>query len=456
MPRLPGFQPKNHYEAIASLTMSDAHSLIKVQTTVALAHCVATNTNKTYSSAWKSWLRVAEIFNYPVSCIQPYTHQPVPMLQLQGTIIQYISWQCGVCRLSPRSVRKTYLPGIAKTLDRAMLTTHFRESSKSSMVKCVLDGYRNIWVRQHPTSDSIKVPFTTVLAQEAIKYVTEGKLTVHGIHLTGPHVDTIILRYRLQTALLFGIFFLLRKSEYLTVDPTNRPRPVNSRALTRKNIAFYNHINNRILYSDIGTIPAQTIRLTIEFSKTDQLGLGRIVLHCRQHEPNVICIVTMMEHWISYTRDKHGLSESDSLWQIPTYPSLTGAVIDEVMKGTCDLLGLPRSKVSTHSLRYGGTTELAAAGFPQYIIAAYGGWTADSKAMRTYTCLTQPANALVSQHMSRAFLQRPAKEVVNDLLMHRFDQTHSSSNSDSSECDTSRSTLPKRKGGKSAVKKRGK
>ena len=81
----------------------------------------------------------------------------------------------------------------------------------------------------------------------------------------------------------------------------------------------------------------------------------------------------MMEHWISYTRDKYSLSESDSLWQLPTYPLLTGAVIDEVMKDTCDILGLPRSKVSTHSLRYGGATELAAAGFPQYIIAAYGG-----------------------------------------------------------------------------------
>jgi hypothetical protein len=79
------------------------------------------------------------------------------------------------------------------------------------MVKCVLDGYRNIWVRQHPLSDSIKVPFTTVLAQETIKYVTEGSIQVHGMHLTGPGVKITLMRYLLQTALLFGIFFLLRK-----------------------------------------------------------------------------------------------------------------------------------------------------------------------------------------------------------------------------------------------------
>ena len=82
----------------------------------------------------------------------------------------------------------------------------------------------------------------------------------------------------------------------------------------------------------------------------------------------------MIEHWILYTRDKYSLTESDSLWQLPTFQLLTEAVIDEVMKGTCDILGLPRSKISTHSLQYGGATELAASGFPQYIIAAYGGW----------------------------------------------------------------------------------
>jgi hypothetical protein len=164
---------------------------------------------------------------------------------------------------------ETYLLGIAKTLDRVMLTTNFRDASRSYMVKCVLNGYRNIWVRQHPLSDSIKLPFTTVFVQEAIKYVTEGSIQVHGIHSTGPCVDTTLMRYRLQTVLLFGIFFPLQNSEYLTVDPTNRPRLPTSHALLRSSIAFYNHETKRIPYSEIELIPAQTIRLTIKFTKTD-------------------------------------------------------------------------------------------------------------------------------------------------------------------------------------------
>ena len=66
--------------------------------------------------------------------------------------------------------------------------------------------------------------------------------------------------------------------------------------------------------------------------------------------------------------------------------------------------------------------------------------------MRIYTCLAQPANALVSQHMSRAYLRRPAKKVVNDLNMHRFDSNPSSSDFSSSLDSQSRSTLSKRKG----------
>jgi hypothetical protein len=100
MPRLPGFQPKNHYEDISALTMSDARSVIKNQTTIALTHCVATTTNKTYSSALKSWVRVAEIFHYPVSCIQPYSatsattaiaRKPHPVYQLAMRCLQAIT-----------------------------------------------------------------------------------------------------------------------------------------------------------------------------------------------------------------------------------------------------------------------------------------------------------------------------------------------------------------------------
>ena len=84
-----------------------------------------------------------------------------------------------------------------------------------------------------------------------------------------------------------------------------------------------------------------------------------------------------------------------STWPVPVYIPVTHRVIfDELVRSTCDILGLPQSWVSTHSLRY-GRAVLAAAGFPQYISIAYGSWTKKSKARLIYTCLTQSTNALV-------------------------------------------------------------
>jgi hypothetical protein len=39
------------------------------------------------------------------------------------------------------------------------------------IVRCVLDGYRNMRSRQHPSPDSIKIPFTTVLVKKAFRQI---------------------------------------------------------------------------------------------------------------------------------------------------------------------------------------------------------------------------------------------------------------------------------------------
>jgi hypothetical protein len=43
---------------------------------------------------------------------------------------------------------------------------------------------------------------------------------------------------------------------------------------------------------------------------------------------------------------------------------------------------------------------IAAAGFPEYLIAHYGGWCPDSKSMRKYTAPTLQSATLVSAHMA--------------------------------------------------------
>jgi hypothetical protein len=120
---------------------------------------------------------------------------------------------------------------------------------------------------------------------------------------------------------MFGIFFLLRKSEYLTTkDPT--PPSSGAHILGRPSVAFFDRNNAQIPYQRIGHVPAYLIRLVIDFSKPDQLGLGRLLIHCRQDDTDVNCIVSIMENWIASTRDPYELSESSPVWTIADYPDL--------------------------------------------------------------------------------------------------------------------------------------
>ena len=123
------------------------------------------------------------------------------------------------------------------------------------------------------------------------------------------------------------------------------------RILRRHMLAFYDPNNGNIQYAKVGQEKAHSIRLVIQFSKTDPTGHERFVIHCRQPEGSGICIVTIMETWIASRRALYRLTEYDPVWQIPGLPMLNGDTISDVMKATCDVLGLPRDKVSTHSLR---------------------------------------------------------------------------------------------------------
>jgi hypothetical protein len=215
-PRTRGGQPKNHYQALASMdTRYDALTAVESFTNTALLHCVASSTHKTYQSAWNSWTRVAEIFQFDIYCTDVYTGTALPSTQLQQRIIQYISWECGVCRLSPRSIRKTYLPGIAKRLARSLIVAQFRDATKTEIIRCVLDGYSKIWARQHPSSDSIKVPFTTALAQQALELLRQGTISVHGKYVNNDSLLCQTVRCRTHAALMFGIFSSYAKRNIL-------------------------------------------------------------------------------------------------------------------------------------------------------------------------------------------------------------------------------------------------
>jgi len=74
-----------------------------------------------------------------------------------------------------------------------------------------------------------------------------------------------------------------------------------------------------------------------------------------------------------------------------------------------------QGKVASHSLRYGGATMMAAAGFPDYLIAHYGGWDPKSKVMRRYIHPTKESAGAVSAHMAKMSASLSSQEFIREL-----------------------------------------
>ena len=79
------------------------------------------------------------------------------------------------------------------------------------------------------------------------------------------------------------LYFLIRgtqteESDYhRSKDPP--PLSTGSRILRRQMLSFYDTDNVKIHYAKVGQEKANSIRLVIQFSKTDPTGQGRIVIH---------------------------------------------------------------------------------------------------------------------------------------------------------------------------------
>ena len=79
------------------------------------------------------------------------------------------------------------------------------------------------------------------------------------------------------------------------------------------------------------------------------------------------------------------------------------------------MMEFPASRVSLHSLRYGGASALASAGYPEYIIAMYGGWKEGSSCLRQYVRPSDSIISAVSKHMHNM-----SRQNIRDDLMTLF------------------------------------
>ena len=383
----------------------------------ALESCLADTSLRSYRSAMESWCRCATFYGFDVWC-QREDGTPMDVPQCIELLDMYIGFECSLRQIKPDTIRSVYLQGIAKHFDmkRPIVMSNFRTAINDGRVKSLLDGYERAWSKKHPEHGHTKIPFTLILALQTEDLLTSGAIQLPGLHTTGDTCPAIMERLRVVCALMFGIFYLLRKGEFL-------PKPVvkncHHTPMQRCHLRFMDANHNVIPYQLVGVIRASWLSITIEFSKTDQHGRGRILEHYVDLGNPTHCIVQRMEAYIQLTRDLYGAKETDLLFDIPSFPRFTTEILRYAMQATCHAVGLPWERCSAHSLRYGGATTLAAAGFPDFVIAFYGGWSPNSTVMRRYIRPSDQVVRKVSHHMTRAQNSVAVQAAVNQILAFR-------------------------------------
>jgi hypothetical protein len=341
----------------------------------------------------------------------------MPFHAILAQIQNYIHFECAVRQLQPDSIKNVYLTGIADYFDRNGALDRFREASNHNGVQLLLNSYSRSWKKKHPDSAKVKIAFGLSYAVHAESLILSGTLAVGGCDCSDPtNLMSYMVGVRVVTALWMGIFFLLRKNEFLP-HPDNRNDM--QEPCRRRNLRFFDERRLEIPYDRIGLQRASSVSLTLRFSKTDQTGHGRIVHHESTEDPGV-CVVHRLEEYIRISRDYFHAVVDSLLFSVPGLPSdLSSVVLTAVMRETTTKLGLPANLISAHSLRYGGATALSQAGFPEYIIAFYGGWVNGSVAMRRYIGQTAETRRAVSTHMAKTAYSSSVEELVRENLAGR-------------------------------------
>ena len=108
-----------------------------------------------------------------------------------------------------------------------------------------------------------------------------------------------------QSTYILGVvvwnFLFDCKGEYLPSVRQKRRADgsVTGYVFTRDMLTFYNAQDEPIPYGLVGFVPALSVRLSILFSKMDQTGHGRVLVHYRQEVQVSACIVRELEGWVS-------------------------------------------------------------------------------------------------------------------------------------------------------------
>ena len=360
-----------------------------------LFHSVAESSRTSYRRGWNDWLRftasigtdalmgtVPLAFSDPRNClaIGRWTFPECVF----GGFLQYLALER---RLSPATIQ-VYASGVRFFLMNSNIDTRVLDTSP--MLRKIKAGIVLEYHRTHPRHSRSTLPLTG----DMIHFGCVGLFS-------GPTVD----HFAVRTALVLALVCLLRVSEYLPVVAGRTSRHY----LRTGDVKFVVRTPEGSQFAeaqDVYRFPLVDIEgvvLFIRSGKRDQEGVGHSMPFDRS-SGTLFDLTEVLHKWCVFARPRAGdplLSTHDG-WTL-SYPSMSKA---------CKLLAshfrLDPKFFRPHSIRYGGASMLAAAGFPDSQVQLMGRWK--SSAFLTYI-------RVAVQSYSRAMhaIASPSGMSVNDL-----------------------------------------
>ena len=204
--------PNNTASAVSRDRLQASFPLLQTQ---AMASCHAPSTLRSYGTGWRSWSRYCEFFGKSIMC-EDAGYAPMPFHDIITQIQNYIHFECAIRQMQPDSIKNVYLAGIADYFDRCCVVNRFREASNHNCVQLVLTSYSRSWKKKHPDASKVKIAFGLSYAVHAERMIQSGTLKVGGCVCSDrTNLISYMIGVRVITALWLGIFFLLRKNEFL-------------------------------------------------------------------------------------------------------------------------------------------------------------------------------------------------------------------------------------------------
>lgn len=316
-----------------------------------MRNSVAPSSQHTYEIGWRIWCGFAGScgFDPLISETSPSSVVMHPFSSFQiAAAVAFIAYCFFSKKLSPATIA-TYLASVGYYYRLNGISAGFLHSDAVDMAR---SGASLLHRQLRPVRDTSTLPCSLEMILTYQRSVPAAYEKHHAV----------------ITGMLLGFSLLLRVSEYVAL-------PTSSHFLRSQDVTFVLHSGAHIpshMVSEALWPQVTKVVFLIRSAKNDSEGSGNRMVFSRKDcvDSTTFCICRVTFDWATRARlvlDDAFLSYRQ-LWQV-SYKDINTAV-----KEAAVMAGLNPARFSTHSLRYGGASALAAAGTSYYSIQQYGRW----------------------------------------------------------------------------------